>query len=164
MRGRKPAPTDLKVLSGTRPDRVGGAQPARNAGRPVPPGYLTDDAKAQWERLCDALDEKGVLEWSHGFGLEIYCSAYDRLRLARESLQREGIHLVTTRRGKDDDQDDTVVIKANPSAGIAAAAEAQMHRVLNDFGLTPASASRVHAQPAAPAEDKLAQLLARRKG
>jgi P27 family predicted phage terminase small subunit len=153
-RGRKPVPTSIKILSGTRSSRINDREPKPRAGRPIPPDRFDDEAKAEWERLCDELAGLGVLNASHGFALAIYCGAYSRLLIAEKALAQHGALLF----GGDEEN---VVIKSNPAATMAAQCEAVMTRILVEFGLTAASISKVKAKEDKP-KDKLAELMSRR--
>lgn len=158
-RGRTPDSPALKVLKGSKSGDVAARAPS---GRPEPPERFDDETKAQWHRLCDALESLGLLTPSHGFALGVYCGAYARLLAAEKALAEHGPLLVTTRGGTEEGDEGDVVIKSNPAAAIAAKCEATMLRVLTEFGLTSASAGRVKAKPGAKA-DALAEFLAKRK-
>ena len=49
-RGPKPQPTALKLLRGTRADRVNDAEPCPPPGEPAPPAYLDAEGLAEWGR------------------------------------------------------------------------------------------------------------------
>jgi P27 family predicted phage terminase small subunit len=67
----------------------------------------------------------------------IYCSAYDRWLIAEEHLTVEGLVLQTPEGSH----------KANPYVKISRDAKLEIHRFLAQFGISPASRTRVHATP-----------------
>lgn len=149
-RGRKAAPTALKVLKGTQKCRLNPAEPAPEVGRPELPGHLDAVAAAEWERVVPRLEASGVLTRADGPALAIYCAAYSRWIAARQLIEQMGLVIDTTDKPKG-------CIKANPAVAIAEAAEATMARVLGSFGLTPADRSRVRAARPESAESPLAK-------
>lgn len=151
MKGRKPKPTPLKVLAGERPDRVNPAGPRPRAGRPTSPPHLDPAARAEWDQLVAILDEMGILSAALGPALTLYCLAFSRHALACKDLATSGLTIETDLGG----------VKANPAAAIAKGAEATMARMLAEFGLTPASRSRV-AVPTDGPRDELGEFLKRK--
>lgn len=164
-RGRKPSPTSIKILKGTQPCRINTAEPRPAPGRPVPPDDLTPAVRAEWDRVCDQLEHMKVLNSSHGFALNIYCSSYSRLLAANESIAKDGMFIESG--GKESRSPGGRVVtvaptmKTNPAVLVAAAAEGMMIRVLTEFGLTAASISKVRVEK--PNEDALDAFVARRK-
>ena len=51
MRGRKPRPTALKILDGTRADRINHDEPAMPPASIEPPDWLDETARAHWGEL-----------------------------------------------------------------------------------------------------------------
>lgn len=152
-RGRKPKPPELKILAGTRPDRIPADAPAALKGRPACPDHLDVIARQEWDRIVPELEELGVLSRTDGAALVLYCSTYSRWRSALDEIKAKGL-LVPAKVG----------VRVNPAVAIAASCEAQMARMLAEFGCTPSSRSRVvGSRPAKPA-DKFASLMAKKKG
>jgi hypothetical protein len=48
LRGRKPSPTPLKILRGTKPSRIPRDEPRAPAGRPKPPKHEKKDALGEF--------------------------------------------------------------------------------------------------------------------
>lgn len=73
--GRPSTPTNLKVLHGTRPDRVNHREPKPASVPAATPAHLTDAALAVWTRLAPDLEAKQVLtSWDvDEFG--VFCEA-----------------------------------------------------------------------------------------
>jgi P27 family predicted phage terminase small subunit len=152
-RGRKPKPARLKILEGTRRDRrnSGGPRPAAEA--PAPPDHLDTLGREAWQRLAPQLAAMGLLTELEGEALSLYCVTYSRWRLALEELHSIGIS-VETGQGS---------LKPNPAAAVVAESSRLMASLLAEFGLTPASRSRV-AAASEPPVDALAEFLSRKKG
>jgi P27 family predicted phage terminase small subunit len=150
-RGRKPAPTPLKILKGTRADRVNAEEPRPPVARPAMPEALDSFGRAEWERIMPELEELGILARVDGAALALYCSAYSQWIRADLEVVIRGL-LVNTGSGG---------VKPNPAVAMAHQARAQMHSLLTEFGCTPASRSRVKTDDG-KARDALGEFLKRR--
>ena len=137
--GRRPLPTQLKVLrgnTGRRPLNQG--EPKPRPVLPSPPGHLSDEAKREWKRVGELLDGLGLVSEMDRAALAGYCQAWGRWVEAENGLKTYG-----------------VVIKSpggfpiqSPFFAVANKALEQMRGFLIEFGMTPASRSRVHASEA----------------
>ncbi|MGM0583285.1 MAG: phage terminase small subunit P27 family [Pseudomonadota bacterium] len=135
-RGRKPKPTALKKAAGNPGKRaLNHAEPQPPEGLPSCPPHLSDVAKEEWERVAQALHDMGVLSVVDRAGLAAYCQAYGRWVEAEEKL-REGPPLIRTPSGH---------VQQSPWMGIANKQLELMGRYMAEFGMTPASRSRVAA-------------------
>jgi P27 family predicted phage terminase small subunit len=132
-RGRKAEPTPLKILKGTRKDRVNAEEPMPPAALPECPECLDSFGRAEWGRIVPQLEAMGVLAEVDGAALALYCAAYSQWVQADMEIGIYGL-LVDTGMGG---------VKANPAVAMARAARAQMHSLLTEFGATPASRSKV---------------------
>jgi P27 family predicted phage terminase small subunit len=101
------------------------------------PGHLDKIAKKEWRRISGELIAVGLLTEVDRAALAAYCCAWSRWVAAEESIQTHGL-----------------VVKApsgfpikNPFVTISNAAMNMMRQFLIEFGLTPASRSRIHAEP-----------------
>lgn len=61
MRGRKPAPTSLKIANGVRKSRINTAEPVFQRGIPEPPPSVTGRALEIWNYYGAMLDSSGVM-------------------------------------------------------------------------------------------------------
>lgn len=141
MRGRKPKPTNLKVLQGTaRPDRVRGDEPRPDPNLPAPPDHLSADALVEWGRISGQLYKLGLLSEIDRSALAAYCQAYgrwvqaERALAARISEADKGGLLDTTPNG---------LQQQHALVGIANKALELMHKFLTEFGMTPSARSRL---------------------
>lgn len=154
-RGRKPLPTNLKVVSGTdRKDRTNAAEPKPSLAIPSPPPFLSDDAKVEWGRVCDELYRLGVLSNLDRAALAAYCQAYGRWADAERALAKmaerdqvtKGLMIKTTSGNA----------IQNPLVGSANKAMADMMRYAAEFGMTPSARSRISAEERDDPKDKAA--------
>jgi P27 family predicted phage terminase small subunit len=91
MRGRKPKPTPLKILTGNPGGRpLNDREPKPRRGRPRCPSFLSDGAKREWARLVPELDRLGLLTLVDSGALAAYCQSWDEFRLATKTLNKEG--------------------------------------------------------------------------
>ncbi len=134
--GRRPAPTKLKLLRnnpGKRP--LNDNEPEPDGKLLPPPDHLSDEAKREWSRAGELLATLGMDSEFDRAALAAYCQAWGRWVEAEESLKRYG-----------------VVVKSpsgypmqSPFLAIANKAMEQMKAYLIEFGMTPASRTRVRA-------------------
>ena len=151
-RGRKPKPTALKVLEGNP-----GKRPL-NEHEPVPPkvqlkcpDWLLPEAKKEWKRLAPALEAMGVLTMADLMAFAGYCQAYARWREAEEFISQHGSIFKTP----------SGYVQQVPQVSIAQQNLKIMQSFCSDFGLTPATRSRIIAAggDSENAEDPMEALL-----
>ena len=139
-RGRRPAPQELKKKRGTaRKDRspenpvtVTKAKPTNTA-----PSFLKAKGKMMYERTVGHLHSMGLLSTVDDTSLELLAMAYQEWYSAELKLQREGrIYETFSSNG-------AKVLKAHPAAQQSADAWRRIRMMLIEFGLTPASRSKL---------------------
>lgn len=138
VKGRKPTPTALKLVRGNpgrRPLRLESEARTKPAG--VKPDWLTGDAADQWDKVSAQLSDAGILTNVDEAALALYCETFVRWRHAIDQVTKYG-----------------PVVKApsgfpvqSPYLAIANRCHDQMLKLLVEFGMTPSSRSRVHAEP-----------------
>ena len=91
MAGRKPKPTALKKLEGNPGKRK------LNTKEPIPakgmlncPEWLLPEAKKEWERLADLMNQMGVLTEVDMAAFAAYCQSYARWKEAQEHIDSSG--------------------------------------------------------------------------
>ena len=133
MRGRKPKPTKLKIMSGEpNKNRINDQEPEAPPGRPVMPDGLDDVGRKAWDALCDSLDALGILSIVDHHALELYCHAYSGYRDAYDKSKQFGQILVID--GKP---------RRNPAMTEVHQHRAEIMRMQAEFGLTPSARSRL---------------------
>ena len=154
-KGRKPKPTALKMLEG---DRGKGRRPI-NKNEPKPnkaslecPDWLLPEAQEEWNRLAPALDAMGVLTEADVKAFEGYCQAYARWREAEDFITQHG-SIFQTKSG---------YVQQVPQVSIAMQNLKIMQSFCTEFGLTPASRSRINAagETRKDEDDPMAAILA----
>jgi P27 family predicted phage terminase small subunit len=139
VRGRRPKPTRLKMLTGNPGKRpLNPDEPQPEAAVPECPPELGPVAKREWDRLVGELAELGLLTNLDRAALAAYCGAYALWAEAMEAIQKFGT-MVKSPSGYP--QQSPYVAVANRQAEI-------MMRIASEFGFTPASRSRISAPSA----------------
>ena len=145
MRGRKPKPTALKLLEGTRADRVNDREPTMPAaGSTGPPAWLDSYGRQHWDELVGILRPAGLLTAGDLPALAQLCDDYSTIRRSIDGPRAEGIG----------DYDAVRALLAN-----ADKARDRYRRMLVEFGLTPSSRSRIKSTAEKP-RDSLEEFLA----
>lgn len=156
MRGRKPKPSHLKVVGGTsRKSRENPAEPKPRAGLPVPPPHLRPRAREAWDYMLRLLDSMGVITVADAVALERLAECYADLLDARASLAQPlmwhfpngGVvevapagEMTYLTRGKDG-----FMARTRPEAAQIADLDRRLKAYLGEFGLTPATRSKIQA-------------------
>lgn len=139
MRGRKPKPTQLKVLEGNPGKRpLNAAEPQPRPERPTCPRWLLPEAKREWRRIVPELARLGLLTIVDRAALAAYCQAYARWRQAEEELARLKNTVMATPSG---------YVQQLPQVTISQKERQLMKAFLTEFGLTPASRTRLSVEP-----------------
>ena len=150
-RGRKPTPTAIKELEGNpgkRPLNENEPKPERKA--PTCPKWLEPEAKKEWRRLAKQMEQLGILTEIDMAAFAGYCTAYARWKEAEEFISQHGT-IVKTPSG---------YYQQLPQVSIAQTYLKIMNRFAEQFGMTPASRSRiVAADTAKDTEDEMEKLL-----
>ena len=139
--GTKPKPKALRLLQGEKKkSRINQNEPQPELGVPVCPAFLSETAKAEWDRISKELDKLGLLTEMDMAALAGYCDAYGRWADASVILKKEGLIIRT----------ETDRIVQNPALAIIAQALKEMKGFLVEFGMTPSSRTRVSAPKKKP--------------
>lgn len=123
-----------------------------NRSEPKPGGVATcpreldDEAKKEWKRVASELQSQGMLTVVDRAALAAYCVCYSRWRDSERQLELTGTVVRSPKSGYP---------IQNPYVGIANTALDQMRKFLIEFGMTPASRSRLQIDPPASPDDKL---------
>jgi P27 family predicted phage terminase small subunit len=134
MRGRRPKPTRLKVLTGNpgrRPLNV--HEPKPEPVVPECPIELGPVARREWDRLAGVLAPLRILTNLDRAALAAYCGAYGMWAEATEAIQKFGT-MVKSPSGYP---------VQSPYVSIANRQAEIMMRIASEFGFTPASRSRI---------------------
>lgn len=148
MGARGPArkPTRLKVIEGNPGhQKLNDQEPQPKPIRPSCPTWLDVVAKREWRRIALELEQLGLLTRIDRAALAAYCQAWARWRQAEAAI---AARIRSAREGGD--PTGGLVFETEkgyqgpiPELGIAKTAMAQIRAFGSEFGLTPASRSRV---------------------
>jgi P27 family predicted phage terminase small subunit len=150
VRGRRPKPTQLKLIEGNRGKRpLNTREPRIVKALPSAPPHLTADALEEWNRVAVWLHRIGLLSEVDRATLAAYAQAYGRWVQAERAIakmaekdQLTGGLMIKTTNGN---------VIQNPLVGTANKAAAQMMRYAAEFGMTPSARTRIAAE--APEEN-----------
>lgn len=152
MAGRKPKPTAVKKLEGNPGKRkLNTKEPVPAKGMPDCPEWLLPEAKKEWERLADLMNQMGIPTEVDMAAFAAYCQSYARWKEAQEHIDSEGSTFET----------DKGYQQQTPWVGIANTNQKLMLQAASEFGLTPSSRSRIVAGSAKgkELEDEMEALL-----
>lgn len=156
-RGRKPKPTHLKLITGNPGHQTLREDAIRPAiAFPMPPAFLSDEAKVEWGRIGSELYALELLTSIDTAALAAYCQAFAIWKSSVEALNAMAAHDQLTK---------GLMIKTtngnaiqNPIVGTINKAAADMVRYATEFGMTPSARSRLTAG-IAPARSKFHGLI-----
>jgi P27 family predicted phage terminase small subunit len=144
----------MKILHGDKhKDRINLSEPKPARERPTCPKHLSKEARKEWHRIVPELESLGLLSKMDRAALAAYCQAYGRWVEAQENLRDEGT-LYETARGN---------VITNPRLWVANKALEQMHKFLTEFGMTPASRTRISTGGFGEDEDPMEAVLRRNR-
>lgn len=127
MAGRKPKPTAVKKLEGNPGKRkLNTKEPVPAKGMPDCPEWLLPEAKKEWERLADLMNQMGILTEVDMAAFAAYCQSYARWKEAQEHIDSEGSTFET----------DKGYQQQTPWVGIANTNQKLMLQAASEFGLT----------------------------
>ena len=134
MRGRKPKPTQLKILQGNPGKRpLNKNEPKPCTKMPSRPQHLVGAALHEWNRITRYLEPLNMVTQVDRAALAAYCIAYGRWVDAEREVQRLG-SVYKSKNG---------IVMQSPYVGIANRAMELMHKFLIEFGMTPSSRARL---------------------
>ena len=149
--GPPPKPTVIRKAEGNPGKRpLNDREPQPKVVRPRMPKHLDKLAQKEWRRLCPLLERMRVLTEADGIALANLCYDYSVLQQAQESLAKTGLLSKSARSG---------MIHQSPLLKVVAVTTDRVTRALREFGLTPASRSRIQMIEE-NGEDELMKILA----
>lgn len=153
MRGRKNTPTALKQLKGNPGKRaLNDQEPKPDVAIPECPAHLTGEARKEWNRITRELCELGILANIDRAALATYCMAWLDFVYASKMVDEEG-EVITSKRLNKDGVEVPGGKYLNPWVGIKTSAMDRVVRIAAEFGMTPASRTRIKVET--PSEEDL---------
>lgn len=151
MPGPPKKPQELKELDGDiHKERWNRNAPKPEKGIPPCPAHLKGAAKTEWRRIVPELDKLGLLTQIDRAALAAYCEAYREWSEACKLMEGKS-PIIRTEAGN---------IIQNPLVGIKHKAAEHMHKFLIEFGMTPASRTRISVTPKGKEIDPMEELFA----
>jgi P27 family predicted phage terminase small subunit len=157
-RGPNPKPTKLKELEGNpgkRPLNMKEPQPAMLI--PSCPAFLKGAARREWKRITPELYTIGLLTSIDRAALAGYCQAYGRWEEAERQLNELGKISKGTMKYLYKTTNGNLII--SPLLSVSNKAMEQMHKFLTEFGMTPASRSRIIVDKSNQIDDALSEFV-----
>lgn len=158
MRGRKNKPTGLKELQGNPGKRpLNEKEPKPETAIPDCPDFLKGEARKEWDRIAQELYDLGILSRIDRAGLAAYCQAWLDFVYASKQVDEEGEVLTSVRYNKKGDE----ILGGkylNPWVSLKLAAMDRLLRTASEFGMTPASRTRIKVETPTE-EDEMATFL-----
>jgi P27 family predicted phage terminase small subunit len=139
MKGRKPTPVYLKVLTGNPGKKaLNTLEPKPPRGKPNAPAHLSDKAREAWSYVSDHLDRMGALTKVDALALEALCEAYADYLAARATLAEFGSNYYETVNAQGG-----VMHRPHPAVAVMQDADRRIKAWFVEFGMTPSSRSRI---------------------
>lgn len=139
LRGPKPMPNNLRVLTGNR-----GKRPlSNNAGVISPdievpecPAHLSIEAKKEWKRVAPELLKMRIITQLDMAALAVYCQAYAKWVDAEQKIKELGEAGLI-------DQTPSGYKQISVWQQLSSRAIEQMHKWMAEFGMTPANRAKI---------------------
>jgi P27 family predicted phage terminase small subunit len=149
-KGFPPAPTALKAIRGNpgrRPLNRREPQPAKDVRYPEAPAHLTPAAREEWTKIVPELAACGLLTRIDHVALAEYCATWGRVLEAEAELTK-GLRIM--KKSKKTGESYPVL---NPYFSLLVTLLGQLKGFLGEFGMTPASRSRIQVDKPVPVSD-----------
>jgi P27 family predicted phage terminase small subunit len=132
--GRKPKPTGLRILEGTKSRRKT-IEPTPPPGIPTMPERLAVDplAVAKWNDWMPVLSGMGVMTTADVEALATMCELFSASQACLLELRASGPTIHTDLGG----------VKPNPAGSLYRSLIGQLASLMSEFGLTPSSRTKV---------------------
>lgn len=145
MAGRKPIPTQLKLVKGTaRKDRTNTKEPKLPPGIPECPVWLDDVGRAEFKRTAELLHSAGVLTLGDRDTLANYCHITSQIQKLATEI-REQDYVVYSEK-IDSRGNEYMDAKANPRAMRLEKMLSEHRQYSSLLGLNPATRSKIVAE------------------
>ena len=143
MRGRKPKPTHIKLLTGNPGNRkINRKEPKAAAGIRSCPSYLNRAAKAEWKRVMKEAPE-GLLTELDRPVLAMYCQNVARIAELETIVEAEGFTFMSEKG----------YICQRPEMGMLKNLQTIQKGLCAELGFSPSSRSKVSVVPKKKEED-----------
>ena len=157
MKGRKPKPTELKLIEGNPGKRpLPENEPKPEPIAPKCPTWLHKDAKKEWKRIAPQLERLGLLTQVDMAALAGYCESWAQYKRSIEFIHKHGeVYPIK------DDEGRVKYLQQVPQVSIANKALQQVRAFCAEFGLTPSARGRMVVPGADDKEDEMEKMLSK---
>ena len=159
MKGRKPKPTNLKILEGNRGKRpLPTNEPKPDPVAPKCPAWLHKDAKKEWKRIAPQLERLGLLTQVDMAALAGYCESWAQYKRSIEFIHKHGeVYPIK------DDEGKVKYLQQVPQVSIANKALANIRAAATQFGLSASDRGRIQVPGMEDREDEMEQMLNKKR-
>jgi|SRR5579863_5363556 len=161
--GHNRKPSKVKKVQGNAGKRKANTrEPKPRPGVPALPIGVTGEARREWDRIVPILEKMAVLTTADGPALAAYCKLHELKLKAEAAVAKYGIVIAKV------DEAGVSVLRKNPAVSIIESSSRLIRSFLQEFGLTPASRTKVAAaegrdlEPDVKAQDQLQDFLDRK--
>lgn len=138
MPGPPRKPSHLKAVEGNAGKRpINHSEPKPKSGYVPPPDYFSLEEDDWYKEIGDHLSKAGIITELDSKALEMLTLAYSDYREARELVKEHGVMYQTI------SMTGAKVWKANPAVNAASDAWKRFRAMATEFGMTPASRTKV---------------------
>mgnify|MGYP003571619065 CR=1 FL=1 len=150
IRGRKPKPTELKILEGNLGHRkINENEIKPTCGGVECPEWLTGEGREEWEKLAPVLRCLGLLTKADVTVFAGYCQAYARWREAERYISENGMTFATP----------SGYVQQVPQVSISQTNFKLMMKCAEQFGLTPSARCRLVSGDVGGGDDDMENVL-----
>lgn len=143
MSGPPRDPTKLRVLKGNPSKRpLNLLEPLPEKGVPKPPKHLGQEARKYWDHFAEILTNMDVITLADEAALCRLCETYAEVIELQLDIELEGRTYRTFSR------EGNLTFRTRPEVRLLQETDRRLRGYLADFGLTPASRSKVSRSPA----------------
>jgi len=157
--GRPRKPTELHVLNGNPSKKKdlgkNEPKPAPVVSAPKPPSWMNADGKKMWKRQVPGLQRVGLLTEADLESFIVLCQSYGEWVEAEKDMKKNGKYCIYTNKAGAENEIERPVVR------VADKAYARYKSMCTEFGITPASRTRIEIKPAEQEQDPMEMLLSR---
>lgn len=113
-------------------------------GFPICPSHITCEAKLEWDRITNELNDMGLLSKADRTVIALYCQAWQRWKKSELMICEMGEVIPAPK---------TKTPMRNPWLTVANKAHEQCHKMLVELGLTPSARSKIKIDKTEKAPD-----------
>jgi P27 family predicted phage terminase small subunit len=154
---RTPQPAALLLLKGRGNGKDSAGRPVPVAPKfarqaPEPPEWLSDEARAEWDRVVPGLEALDLLKESDRAVLVAYCETWATYCETLAAVREGGYTVVNHSTRKDGSSSEWVT--KNPAVAVMETSATSLRAFASEFGLSPAGERKISRAPSGPAEEE----------